>query len=490
MIKFVKGDGLLIIETKAIKFYLNTDEKIMEFFKECQQVENELLKYYWINFNDVIVSNSWFEFYKIRIMITEPKTKFNHYQQILHMVYCQLKSIQSNIIKKIKFKFEDKEKQKIYNYCKGFCFDWHKLFSYTKKQMKTYKNEDNSYYEFLLKVNNFINNDNNFNTMKEEIENEFYEIKSKQNIPIKKEFQIWVNTFHTVDIIKEDNKWTFIIDNNHAINKKKFEKMIIPIKLSDYHKNILNKHELKNTFTLKLNQYNKIEIIGVYEENINYPETNLKDKDIVGIDIGLKKLITCSDGEIIEQNKTIVKKVKALVKHQSNRNSLEAHLQKKYNDENFKLSDKNYLKRQRKLTRFVLCDNRKKIKQFLKGRENEHIIIEDLKLSDSKTYSKVVNNLLKRLHMQRIKEYMIKYCKKKGIEINKVNPMYTSQQCSKCNYTSKENRKTQSEFNCIKCGHKDNADHNASENIKNRYFNKEIKLKTPIWKVKQILNVV
>lgn len=41
----------------------------------------------------------------------------------------------------------------------------------------------------------------------------------------------------------------------------------------------------------------------------------------------------------------------------------------------------------------------------------------------------------------------------------------TSRKCRKCDYTSKENRKTQALFECKKCGHKENADVNASHNI-------------------------
>ena len=46
-----------------------------------------------------------------------------------------------------------------------------------------------------------------------------------------------------------------------------------------------------------------------------------------------------------------------------------------------------------------------------------------------------------------------------------VPPQHTSQKCSKCGYTTKENRKTQSKFSCISCGYMDNADINAAKNI-------------------------
>lgn len=52
-----------------------------------------------------------------------------------------------------------------------------------------------------------------------------------------------------------------------------------------------------------------------------------------------------------------------------------------------------------------------------------------------------------------------------GIMVVKVDPKHTSQMCSCCGHIDKENRKTQSEFLCTKCGHKDNADYNAAVNI-------------------------
>jgi IS605 OrfB family transposase len=47
----------------------------------------------------------------------------------------------------------------------------------------------------------------------------------------------------------------------------------------------------------------------------------------------------------------------------------------------------------------------------------------------------------------------------------KVCPQYTSQRCSACGFTSKENRVSQSIFNCISCSHTENADTNAAKNI-------------------------
>jgi len=52
-----------------------------------------------------------------------------------------------------------------------------------------------------------------------------------------------------------------------------------------------------------------------------------------------------------------------------------------------------------------------------------------------------------------------------GIEVVMVDPAYSSQRCYKCGSIHEDNRPTQETFNCIKCGHEDNADRNAAKNL-------------------------
>ena len=55
-----------------------------------------------------------------------------------------------------------------------------------------------------------------------------------------------------------------------------------------------------------------------------------------------------------------------------------------------------------------------------------------------------------------------------------VNPAFTSQRCSRCGFTDAQSRKTQSEFCCVSCGHSDNADVNAAQNILQAAFQNKI----------------
>ena len=54
-----------------------------------------------------------------------------------------------------------------------------------------------------------------------------------------------------------------------------------------------------------------------------------------------------------------------------------------------------------------------------------------------------------------------------GRTVVEVNPRHTSQRCSRisCGHVAKENRVSQAEFRCVKCGHEAHADVNAAVNI-------------------------
>ena len=61
---------------------------------------------------------------------------------------------------------------------------------------------------------------------------------------------------------------------------------------------------------------------------------------------------------------------------------------------------------------------------------------------------------------------MLEYkLKRNGGKLIKVNPKYSSQTCPECGYISKENRKTQARFKCIKCEYCGKADYVASVNL-------------------------
>ena len=69
-------------------------------------------------------------------------------------------------------------------------------------------------------------------------------------------------------------------------------------------------------------------------------------------------------------------------------------------------------------------------------------------------------------------EVLLKYKMDKACKpLFKVSPNYTSQECASCGHIHPGNRKTQADFECLLCGHQDNADHNAAIVIRKRAIN-------------------
>lgn len=64
--------------------------------------------------------------------------------------------------------------------------------------------------------------------------------------------------------------------------------------------------------------------------------------------------------------------------------------------------------------------------------------------------------------MRRQLEYKQRW---RGGQVLAIPPAYTSQRCACCGHTTKENRLSQSRFECLECGYTENADINGARNI-------------------------
>ena len=111
--------------------------------------------------------------------------------------------------------------------------------------------------------------------------------------------------------------------------------------------------------------------------------------------------------------------------------------------------------------------------RLMNERGENHAVFEDLDNGFGRSFIKIkddfnFNRLIKEMHLSSIKDEFEHIARKYNIAVSTVHAEYTSQQCSACGYIDDENRKTQEEFVCLECGHTDNADNNASCNIKMR----------------------
>jgi len=212
-------------------------------------------------------------------------------------------------------------------------------------------------------------------------------------------------------------------------------KINIPLKYHKHSNKLLNGgFSLRNNIQIKnINGKYYINLIWFKEK----PEVRT-DGSSIGIDLGYKKLITCSNGDIIGDD--IIKIYDKI----SN---------KKQGSKSFKRS---LIERDNLINYYVNQLNLNNINK---------IIIEDLK--NVKHKKKYFNNKIQRWSYIKTIDKINRTCNDNGIELVKVSPAYTSQICSRCGIIDNKSRNGEN-FKCISCGYEIDADINASINIHNR----------------------
>jgi putative transposase len=83
-----------------------------------------------------------------------------------------------------------------------------------------------------------------------------------------------------------------------------------------------------------------------------------------------------------------------------------------------------------------------------------------------------LNRALLKSGLGRIVAFTQYKAKKKHKYTMFVNAHYSSQECAECGHIHSDNRKNQSDFHCVSCGHKDNADRNAARVLEKRARNR------------------
>ena len=231
--------------------------------------------------------------------------------------------------------------------------------------------------------------------------------------------------------------------------------------MKEYQKNTPD-YEYILTFEEKKHQVN----IHLYKDGEKYiPEPNGK---AIGIDVNCKhNLFSLSDETTYDYNRKLVNDFCKL--------SLEIDKLK---------TDKAYTvgkRKQRKLHVMkskMIKSEQQLIANMCKALQSQgvgHVVMEDLDNSFGRCYIKDKDNeyinynrKVKFLGLSSLKQEVEHIARKYDIAVSTVQASYTSKMCPICGCIEDENRPTQETFECIECGHKDNADFNAAKNIKNR----------------------
>ena len=482
---------------KSISFYsydLNIEKynKIKNYAILCLKQKNILSNYVYQNlllilFHDNI---SKFDFIKLTKHLRLPNIHSQIYQQIQKEVY----TMYMNKLNTIKIKSISPE---------------------IKYLIKTYKG-NKEYLIQLIKDKYNKTKDGFFKNILNIIDDDLLEdiVKLQKEILTNIKIEFKSLTFHMVNNIGSLNKDVYMYeesDNKHTngiINLNIQELIQIPFKYSKkYHGNLMNYKYSQNKIT-KQKQYTcivqvlekGIRIINTKEyNNIMYNYEDIKDNNTIGIDINLKhNLFTLSSNKIIninkkhiEKNKRILSKQKRIQQTKQRQNKVEEKYGKKFNIILNKNSRRNKSYNEYKTNELIKYCKKHKIK---------NIVMEDLNLQGKLSSVNKENNIKYRqlisiLHINDLKNTIKRIGNREGINVHYVNPYYTSQTCSVCGYISKDNRKTQETFSCVRCHHISNTDLNSAINIRERvlniYLQKELEIydkKEKMYKGKEIIN--
>lgn len=222
----------------------------------------------------------------------------------------------------------------------------------------------------------------------------------------------------------------------------------IPLVISDYQKNLLQfaKGE-SDLFIRKGKAYLSV--------SLTVPEAELRESDqFLGIDLGINNLAVDSHGNFYSGKK--IDKIRERISRlrsglqSAGTKSAKRHLKKLGKRESLFRRDVNH------------CISKKLVKQ---AKDTGFSIA----LEKLKKIQKKVKRALRARHsgwaFYQLRQFIEYKAKRAGIPVVLVNPKNTSRMCSLCQYVDKKNRKSQSDFHCVQCGHNENADLNAARNI-------------------------
>ena len=173
---------------------------------------------------------------------------------------------------------------------------------------------------------------------------------------------------------------------------------------------------------------------------------NVKQKTVgkaVGLDTGIKKLAVLSTGQVI--GKELEQKMEKIARKKQGSKAFGRAL----------IERDEYINRE--IKKIDLADLMAVVVENLKNLHH-----------GKKKFRKQFRNKFQRWTYSYFLNRLQQFCEVGGVHCHRVDPAYTSQQCSECKAVHKESRNGEM-FKCVSCGHTVDADFNASLNILQRF---------------------
>lgn len=243
--------------------------------------------------------------------------------------------------------------------------------------------------------------------------------------------------YRFIELQKSENSFDYWIKISTL---EKGKPIVIPIKSYDYAHKYFQKWNLVKGGRLIKNDKGWFVILTFEKET----PAKKKDGNIVGIDIGIKKLIVDSEGK--EYGKEIELLMDKIQRKQQDSEAFKRALKERDYYINKTVKELPFKK-----TKIIVMENIKNIK---KNTKKEKRLNKQFRSKFQRwTYSKLINRV------EQLSEV-------DGVHCQLIDPAYTSQTCNKCGFVHELNRNGEI-FKCRNCGYTMDADLNASLNILN-----------------------
>ena len=191
------------------------------------------------------------------------------------------------------------------------------------------------------------------------------------------------------------------------------------------------------------------------------PQSTLVEQgDVLGVDLGQHSLFMDSRGGEISYS------------HMQGVKRRYAHNRKTLQEKGTRSAHRRLKAMRHREERFIRNTNHRASKQLANTPNVSVIAFEDLtyirrQARKSTKTGRARRNMLNQWPFSQLQEFTAYKAAQNGVMTMMVDPAYTSQKCNHCGYVDARNR-DRARFDCLRCGHSDNADHNAALNIRDR----------------------
>ena len=228
---------------------------------------------------------------------------------------------------------------------------------------------------------------------------------------------------------------------------------VVPIQMGDYQRVQFSRAQGQADLVLVNGQFFLLATIDTPEE------PPMEPTNFLGVDLGIVKLATDSDGNSYTGADVERVRVRCGTARQT------------YQATGTKSAKRRLKKMAGKESRFRRCVNHVISKTLVaKAKDTKAaLVLEDLThIRRRMTVRKSQRNRHTGWGFAQLRAFIAYKALLAGVPLVFVDPRNTSRTCHRCGFVEKKNRRSQAEFLCLRCGHAANADYNAAKNIATR----------------------